>query len=59
MKRYTSMIYLIISKSGSTVQLFPSKATGNQLLKIKFETWRIGCSWNSVLVIRTHGLLRE
>ena len=47
------MICLITSKYGSTVQSFPRTATGNQLSKIKFVTWRVGCGWNFVLVIRT------
>ena len=38
---------------GSTVQPFPLTATGNQLSKIKFVTWRVGCGWNFVLLIRT------
>ena len=41
------------SKYGSIVQPFPPTATGNQLAKIKFVTWRVGCGWNFVLVIRT------
>ena len=32
---------------------FNSTATGNQLSKIKFVTWRVACGWNFVLVIRT------
>ena len=35
-----SMICLITSKYGSTVQPFPRTATGNQLSKIKFVTGR-------------------
>ena len=49
-------------KYGSTVQYFPRTATGNQLSKIKFVTWRVGCSWNFVLVIRAcmlHKLAKE
>ena len=48
-----SMICSITSKYGSTVQPFPRTATGNQLSKIKFVTWRVGCGWNFVPVIRT------
>ena len=47
------MICLITSKYGSTVQPFPRMATGNQLSKIKFVTWRVDCGCNFVLAIRT------
>ena len=40
-------------ENGSTCQPFSRTATGNQLSKIKFVTWRVGCGWNFVLVIRT------
>ena len=52
-RRYISMICLITSKYGSTVQPFPPTATGNQLSRIKFVTWRVDCGWNFILVIRT------
>ena len=51
LKKYD--LSLITSKYGSTVQPFPRTATENQLSKIKFVTWRVGCGWNFVLVIRT------
>ena len=50
------MICLIASKYGPTVQPFPRTATGNQLSKMKFVTWRVGCGWNFVLVIRRYML---
>ena len=45
------LICLITSKYNSTVQPFPRTTTGNQLSKIKFVTWRVGCGWNFVLVM--------
>ena len=52
-RRQVSMICLITSKHGSTVQPFLRMATGNQLSKIKFVTWRVNCGRNFFLVIRT------
>ena len=43
LNKYDLFNYFEIWFNSST---FPHTATGNQLSKIKFVTWRVGCGWN-------------
>ena len=51
LNKYDLFNYFKIWFNSSTL---PRTATRNQLSKIKFVTWRVGCGWNFVLVIRTY-----
>ena len=50
LNKYDLFNYFEIWFNSST---FPTYGNWNQLSKIKFVTWRVGCGWNVVLVIRT------